>query len=449
MSKKDSQIAPGAAPEKTKKTALTLAIGVPITTLLLVLVIQAGLRASWRGDVEQTLADLSAEGVGIENLYPSPPPENGADDLHKAAKLLEDAFSDDISMMRGARPQLLASVHRDPESESKWAVYEPLRSDSPPDVAGAVAVVLAKLEQVDPLLESGLKKEIVYRAGWEKGFEAELDWLMEIKELIQVLEIRVGWRMIQGDPEGAYRDLDHCLALAESLSAPSVVGRLVQIAVTLSCLEMLEDLLAMGDAPKERSFSKLLKRLESLQKAGGLTASLRGELYAFSVMTDDPDVIAKSGDAMSKASTSLLWGRWRAQHVALMAELIRASRKPPAEFDEYIRDFEARVIQDANPLSRLLLPALAKLQLKERKIQARLRLATRALRLARRKELPKSVRDMPADPFTFDAKPCRYRREGQGALLWSVGEDGRDANGKADPERDGGPDDVSFRLLRK
>lgn len=440
------------APPEGKKPLLALLIGLPIIVVLIALAVRAGLQSSWRGEAKGALADLQAQGVGIDGLYSDPPPVNGADDLRKAAKALENAFPQDVEMLSGVRPSLLDEVHRNPQSDDRFIVYEPSDEKSPKDLAAAVALIVAKLEEIDPLIASGLEKPIVYRGDWEKGLEANLDWLMEIKQLILFLEVRAGWRMIQGDAPGAYRDLETCLELSRTLSDPSLIGRLVQIAVTRVCVEMLEDLLGMGPPPGPQQHARIVKLLQDLEAQGGIRASLQGELYAFSVMPEDPEMITKDVEGpLGKASARFLWGRWRAKHIQLLAKLIVASNeKGPREFDDYIRDFEDRVIKDENLLSRLLLPAISKLLSKERLCQTHVRLALRGLRLVQRKDLPKSLTDMPKDPFTFDEKRCHYRLEKRGALLWSVGEDGVNSGGKTVlPDADEGPDDLTFRLRRK
>jgi hypothetical protein len=59
--------------------------------------------------------------------------------------------------------------------------------------------------------------------------------------------------------------------------------------------------------------------------------------------------------------------------------------------------------------------------------------------------VPDLLRAVPTDPF--DGRPLRYRRDPEGAVVYSVGPDGKDNGGSlADLNRDKDGTDVGFRL---
>jgi len=431
------------AADPQKKKPLALVVGVVVTLVLLMLVIRAGLQASWRSEGDAVLAELSADGLGVDGLFPEPPPKNGAPEVRKAYALI-DPLPEHLMSLPGTRPAILKAALEDPTSESGYmlGVFE-----SPAELEAAIRVVLDKLQKADPHLERAFQREIVYLGDWDKGFEAELPFLMEVKQLVEVLCLRAGWRSAKGDAPGAYSDLEHCLRLCESLRSPQLITRLVQIAVCTRSLEILEDLLSQGPAPESSQHKRLLELLNQLEQLDGVTPSLRGELHAFSVMSDSVPLF---GGEQAPPGANFLWGYWRKEHFKEMASLIRASQKPADEFQTFVEEFEERLPKEGNTLSKMLMPSIARMVIKNRSAKARLRLAIWGLELAQRDQLPTKRTGAPKDPFTFDTKPCGYKREGRGALLWSIGEDGRDAKGVTGmPDVVGGPDDLTFRLLRK
>lgn len=422
---------------------LALILGALVTLILVCLVARAGLQTAWRSQGDAVLSELSAEGLGVQGLFPKPPANNGAPRILQAAACLEplpEASRD----LPGTRPSILAAALADPTSESAYMLGT--FSERAP-LEAAIQAVLDRLDQAQPHLEAGIQRPIVYPADWERGLEAELDFLSQVRALIDALCLRAGWRSLRGDTAGAYADLEACLRLSRSLDAPQLIVRLVQIATNARCVEVLEDLLNRGPPPAGARLEAIRELLRQLEETEGVTQGLRGELHAIAVMSDEAPVL-EGEDAPPWGG--LLWGYWRKEHLQEMAALIRASRLPPAEFQAFVEEFEVRIQEEGNTLSKLLMPSIGRYLMKNRVDRARLRLALWGLALAQRAELPTRAENPPQDPLTLDTAPCRFKREGRGALLWSVGEDGRDAHGRAGlPGISGGPDDLTFRLLRK
>ena len=57
---------------------------------------------------------------------------------------------------------------------------------------------------------------------------------------------------------------------------------------------------------------------------------------------------------------------------------------------------------------------------------------------------PKYIKQLPLDPLT--RKPYVYARRGRSAVLYSLGENGRDDGGRNEPDQSGGPDDIAVRF---
>jgi hypothetical protein len=102
-----------------------------------------------------------------------------------------------------------------------------------------------------------------------------------------------------------------------------------------------------------------------------------------------------------------------------------------------------------------MVPALGRVTTKEASGLARLRLAQTALaleqfRLANANRYPDALTELspkflpavPEDPF--DGQPLRYRKAGEGYLIYSVGPDLKDDGGARKP----GTDDLSFVVVR-
>jgi len=113
-------------------------------------------------------------------------------------------------------------------------------------------------------------------------------------------------------------------------------------------------------------------------------------------------------------------------------------------------EFSRQYVKDWNILAWMLMPTFTTAQLRYIKCicdHEALRVNV-ALRLYRAEHgeypaalaavVPDYLEELPPDPFS--GEPFRYRREGEGWLLWSVGEDGDD-DGALEAERRWGQED--------
>ncbi|MBI3823304.1 MAG: hypothetical protein HY289_11595 [Planctomycetes bacterium] len=144
----------------------------------------------------------------------------------------------------------------------------------------------------------------------------------------------------------------------------------------------------------------------------------------------------------------------------LMNRAVEISKKPYHERAPLMKDWEADLKKIKNPIARLFLPGLATVSQREGRMQALMRSALVAVACERyrlrhaKHDWPAALDDLvkaklldviPADPF--DGQPMRYRRTKEGIVVYSVGFDLADNNGKIDRERvmDAGVD-IGFRL---
>lgn len=436
---------PPPSPSPPRRSSLVILLGLPTTLGLALLVGHAGFKVHWRSQAQTALAELEAEGLGLEGLYPPMPAQNGAGELLAASAELE-GLDLSVGLMIGTRPAALAYAQAEPNTPEAGLVYSPGQG-SPPTLAGAVALVEARLARATPLLDAGLTKPVVWPVAWEESFSVDLPHLTPIQTLAGALMLRAGWSDLSGRRSEAWRDLERMLDLGGTLRDPSPLTLLARCDLARRCVVTLEDLLSSGPPPDPQLRARLELRLAGLLRPTDFRDALRGELYAAQALGDTPLDLASEGLA-SAPMTAVSWERWRAQHTQLLADLIRRSQGSPREFEAYLQELDvvfARV--EVNPVSLLVVPALGQTRLQVCRAEALLNLARAGLELSSRSSLPDTCENLPRDPFRYEGAGCRYRREPWGALLWSVGPDRVDSGGlQTSPPAAGEPDDLRFQL---
>jgi hypothetical protein len=145
--------------------------------------------------------------------------------------------------------------------------------------------------------------------------------------------------------------------------------------------------------------------------------------------------------------------------LTLMTRWIAIAQLPPslqALAEQQLAE-DGRNLPNSAILTRLLLPAYQKVGEASRRKHACIRCMNAALAAERYRQThkhwpdsldklcPRFLSAIPIDPF--DGAPLRYRRVEDGAVIYSVGNDGIDDSGHLDPEHINQPGvDVGYRL---
>ena len=146
-------------------------------------------------------------------------------------------------------------------------------------------------------------------------------------------------------------------------------------------------------------------------------------------------------------------------YLRLMARKIAAAEKSSWDSREELAEIDRRVEDLSFPhvLTAIILPVFAPVTAKRDSTIAQVGLAQVALALNAYKnekgeypeslaQLPKAIEwaDLPEDPFS--GEDFIYRREGEGFLVYSIGADLEDDNGKAEEDREEG--DIVWRCAK-
>ncbi|MBX3472555.1 MAG: hypothetical protein KF878_37365 [Planctomycetes bacterium] len=408
---------------RTLLTALTGAVACAALALL-------GLQRSWRAGREGVLADLERDGLAVtpEALDPPAPAAAAGADLARLLGRLDD-LPEPVQRVTEWGPRHVLDALADPTSLDAQAIYAP-GPDDPPDLAGALALVGARLDPFEADLDRALAGPCELPVRWSEGLTGPAPDLAGVKRLALALRARAVGHAHAGRADAAWADVERALRLARAADGPWLIGRIMHDVLVEEGVAAVATLLTACGPPDADRLARLDAALAALDGAGGFARALRGEL----ALTET--TLEASGP--EGAAARLLFARWRRDHTRLMADAIRAAAAPEAvDARSPLSELERRTV-DASPLTQLVFPAVARLHSRDLAALALARAARAALSLAAADALPERPADLPRDPLDPAGGAIRWRRDGpRAATLWSVGVDGRDDGGRA-PDRDAG-----------
>jgi hypothetical protein len=261
----------------------------------------------------------------------------------------------------------------------------------------------------------------------------------------------------QGRP--AADDVLLLFALTRSLkNEPVVISQLVRVAIMAMSLGALEQVVNRTTVPGA-SLSEMAQTLEALEKSDangeGFNRSLIGErvmvMNHFKRSTI-PDLVSAVADSTTDEQRQLFvkrlkrFGGIKAEQAyveAAFQKFLSARKEPFPERLSNSKDVQQQASENPDGLLLLnnaWLTGYAGLEKAEAKCLANLRLARVAVALeqfrADRSRYPTALSQLtpvyldvvPADPF--DGQPLRYRPEGAGYILYSIGPDLKDDFGQ-------------------
>lgn len=307
-----------------------------------------------------------------------------------------------------------------------------------------------------------------YPVDLTKGFNTMLPHLAKVKETAQIAELAALQEADAHQGADAAKAVGVGLATAETLQAePLLISQLVRVACEGIAREALEQTINRVAVPADalaRLQTAFDGAAENMASGTGFNRALVSErVNSLAALDSSPEKLREMLSHQNVPATAIdqAMASIKDQRAFIEETLTQAlaARKEP--FPGRLRSDEAIVLRVTEAASKqyslaaVFLPALGKLSSREGVGLAHLRIAQTAIALERFRlensnrypdaltELaPKYLASVPNDPF--DGQPMRYRKAGEGFVVYSVGPDLKDDNGMRRP----GADDVSFILVR-
>ncbi|MEA3401030.1 MAG: hypothetical protein U9R79_07275 [Armatimonadota bacterium] len=374
----------------------------------------AAIYGGWR--VHRSLAEIKRLNA-IADALPSPeelrgpeiPPEQNAAEVYRQAwQALQLSEADETATSKSSSPGTLAPVI----DKNRQALRL---------VAQAAAMDKCRFEPTS------------FTAGMP-------DWehLKHMRRLTRLVLAAARLETVRGNAEAALAHVREAVRIADHLfqSSESLICYLSAVAVTSMSGNALEEVLCDADVSAERS-AALREALRELEPVDTYVRSLRfEELLGLRQL----EAMGRAGGRGGRGNSvmRLFVGTNRARYVEMMNDLIENADRPYRE----TADEPASPESVHNPfvaLAEILGPVFARANKKRDHAVADIELSAMALDLKAHKHAhgvyPEGLEALPrggdsdyaVDPFSGER--LRYRRDGDGFVLWSLGPDLDDDGG--------------------
>ncbi|MEK7486182.1 MAG: hypothetical protein AABZ60_17805 [Planctomycetota bacterium] len=324
----------------------------------------------------------------------------------------------------------------------------------------AIAKHLAQNEDAFKILRQGLAmKQFRYCPDYTLGFNAKIPNLLGMRKITNLLMLKTLFHLENGESEEAIQSILEGFALSHSFSNdPMLIMYMIQTALIRANIESLEHLLNRMDISEKNNleFSSLLQSLEEPESLGhSLETELCTGLDSFNQLALSP------GGKISYLSGAV--ENDRIFYLERMKTVIDNNYAPLQDRAKGIQDLsnmESEIENSSNlfhSITQMLMPSFHKIcatGLERIMIlrNAQVALAVERYRLANQK-LPEQLSELVPLYIKeellldlFDHKSIRYKKLSKGYLVYSVGEDTKDNEGKK-KEKDK-PYDLVFTVNR-
>lgn len=293
-----------------------------------------------------------------------------------------------------------------------------------------------------------------YGVDFTQGYACQLPHIEHFRSAGKLLCLEALWCTQHGELERATDAVLTSLAVADSLKAePVLISQLVRRACRAQTLVTLEFLLNQTEFEPEQ-LTQLERALAGGHDPNGIARALAAERCfghaAFSRPTE-AGLPGSSGTPVrvlvaGQRAVGLLDASW-AIFLDLMDEYIRAAQLPPWQRQEAAGLVESKLgtVSRIHVMVHTLVPACGRVIQLDTESWARTRTARVALAVERHRlaigDLPGKLTDLvpaylagvPKDPL--DGEPLRYKKLDSGFVVYSVGPDQQDDDGKERPAR--------------
>jgi len=279
-----------------------------------------------------------------------------------------------------------------------------------------------------------------------QGPQVQLPHLSQLRHAARLLSLEAVFRAENQEGEGAAQSLVAALAVGRSLqNEPLIISQLVRFACDKIVSDALEQVLNRTPLADDQ-LADLGQAVAEAGLPGGLTRAFIGERSSFlASITKQRETATPRRGALRKAYFE--WSGFedidRAAYLGYMSRLIETDGlSPPESLDTIaaLADEASNLSPWRRPLTRVLMPALARAKEAEPRHAAHIYLAQAALAIeryrltngdppARLAELvPSYLGQAPKDPF--DGEELRYLKKSSEYVVYSIGPNRRDDRGK-------------------
>jgi len=396
-----------------------------------------------QGDIDR----LTKAGVIVpaKDLIPTLPPgaENAADVYEQAWSALRLSTEDETALFdQGVK------------HDAKW-------------FALARQVVAANPEYYRLIYRASGIQHCVFKVGWDFPLEASFAHFGHMRKDARMLTLRCNVEAADGRPDNALGSVAVMVRVGQQAKTdPVIIAELVSYAIQGMGVGSLEDVLAKG-SPSPGACRSLRDQLAKIDNTSSSVRAMKGEFVlcgmdVFGRVRSGQVSLAQLASLGSDASAPRWWRRLAVRTGAwLLRPLLNADERVYLSYMEReVRAFERpwpdskRIMSEQEDwldrrggtyaiVTNMVAPVLSRFGwFRDRATAAigtaRIAIALRAYR-AEHGSYPVSLAELepegwkpPLDPF--GGKPYRYRREGSGFVVWSIGPDMRDQNASIDYE---------------
>ena len=329
----------------------------------------------------------------------------------------------------------------------------------PPEQMAAAEFIEQNKEMFALLHEAGEVESCYYPIDYSQGPSLIKDLLLNIKRGCQSLGIAVIYYSQTNQSQKAYEVLNDQSRLGQSLSrSHCLFSHLVRTAMLGLDVFSIQDIINRTTLD-EVQLRQLQDTLQQVNQSTTIGPALVGEICVCieyrKLNRDVRDVNELMFYAMSLTSQD------PAMLISDYQRMIAIDKLPIQEQLPKVRE----IIKEATDTSflvfppQIMLPAIEKVYAIHLRVRANMDCAITALAVERYRlkegKLPETVDALVpgylagvyVDPF--DGKPLRYKRDGAGYMIYSIGEDGVDDGGqKQDPNNRSKSFDWGFRVYR-
>ncbi len=395
-------------------------------------------------------------------VTPEGSPENTSETPERTSAGLQTQVSGDLE-----------ALFKGPEEEEIMDILVRLHKEGviSPEDQEKLRVHLEKYGDVLELLhEAALLPPGGYSLDYSKGFEMELPHLAKTRCAVRLLQAAATYAALVDDVDGAFHALTTAMATPRPIQHEDL---LISFLVRKACSDLVLATLAetLGritytDAQLshfQRSFAseydpEALANAFITERVFGMSAFDDPARFMGAQMNWMDEILPGATVTLVRTANAFGWfTQDRDYYLDSMEGMIRAARMPYREARNTFPNLEAGGGSVLTGLSNVLLPALGRVieanaAYETRLDQGAVAAAIERYRLAQgappdRLEAlaPGYLGTVPLDPY--DEQPLRYRREGEGYVIYSIGDNLADEGG-AESTRSSREGDLVFRVRR-
>ena len=366
--------------------------------------------------------------------------ENGAD-------YMIDAFSYYEKLHDAADPNLAQKVY----NAELPARTEPISEET----KNLIAQYIGDNQQALKLLHKGAAAEHSrYPVDFTAGFAALMPYLSEIRDAARLLKLEAVLHAENAEPQLATDSVISGFGLARSLAKePLLISQLVRVACQALAISTLEQVINRTELT-DQQLAELGQCIANAEDLSDMSVGFVGERCMGISFFKEPEPVGP-GPVGSMPATPIL-SLYRATglvdksaliYLDMMEGCIEAARLPPHQRQKAIDAAQAKLATTSkiHVLLHMLAPGFSRVTTLDIRSIAQLRTARVGLAIQRyhlaTSKLPDALADLapiyldavPKDPF--DGNDLRYRKLETGFVVYSIGEDGSDDDGKERPPK--------------